>query len=100
MDKVVNEFIHSGTNIKLVSALNKYLIEQAWDKVSGAKDYTIKRFYKNGKLYITLNSSLVRTQLNFQREDIRKSINQALFEDELAQAYHNDAETVKELIIK
>ena len=41
----------------LTTGLNTRLIFKAWDEVSGASSFTLKRFFRSGKLYITLNSS-------------------------------------------
>ena len=49
---------------------NTQRIFMAWNEVSGAAQYTIKRFFRDGKLYITLSSSVVCSQLSMQK--IRK----------------------------
>jgi hypothetical protein len=35
----------------------------AWDQASGAAPYTIKRYFRDGKLFITLSSSVLCSQL-------------------------------------
>ena len=50
MEKLVEEYIRE---MKLSAGLNTQRIFEAWDTVSGAAAYTLKRFFRNGKLYIT-----------------------------------------------
>lgn len=53
-----------------------------WDEVSGAGRYSSNRFFRDGTLYVTMNSSLVRSQLSFQLDLIREKMNQMLDESE------------------
>ena len=78
---------------------NTNLIFSAWDAVSGAGAYTIKRFYRDGKLYITLSSSVICSQLNMQKDVLVAKINSALAGNELyiGQAAEGP---VKQLILK
>ncbi|MBR5702856.1 MAG: DUF721 domain-containing protein [Bacteroidales bacterium] len=78
---------------------NTNLIYSAWDTVSGAGAYTIKRFFRDGKLYITLSSSVICSQLLLQKDVLVAKINSALAGNEL---YIGQTEggPVKELILK
>ena len=38
--------------------MNNHLIFEAWERISGAGPYTVKRFFRDGKLYITLNRTI------------------------------------------
>ena len=78
---------------------NSYRIFAAWDKVSGASAYTIKRFFRDGKLYITLSSSVICMQLNMQKDVLLAKLNSAIAGDEL---YIGGAAEgpVKELILR
>ena len=83
---------------KLAAPHNTYRVNLAWDAASGAAKYTLKRFYRDRKLFITLSSSAVRSQLSFQKDALVAKMNQILAEDEL---YIPDGEAaVKELILK
>ena len=62
MEELVPMYIKS---MKLSAGLNTHRIFAAWDEASGAAQYTLKRFFRDGKLYITLNSSVVRNHLSF-----------------------------------
>lgn len=83
---------------KLASGLNTRCIYDAWDEASGAAAYTLKRFYRDGKLYITLSSSVVKSQLNFQKGLLLEKINSLLKDNELFTP--DGSAYVKELILK
>jgi len=89
-------FLSSG----LGSGHNTYRIFEAWDNASGAAQYTLRRYFRDGKLYITLNNSVVRGQLFFQKDALLEKINHLLEEDPLF--IRDDAKVgfVKELILK
>ena len=97
MSEVVELYIKS---MRLGPGLNTRRIFEAWDKVSGASRYTIRRFFRDGKLYITLNSSMVRTQLSFQKDAMVQMINQTLRSDELFVKDDPKVKFVEELILK
>lgn len=62
--------------------LYRKAVFQAWDEASGASKYTSNRFLKDGVLYITLSSSVVRSQLMFQKDFILLKINDMLRKSE------------------
>ena len=78
---------------------NTNLIFAAWDAVSGAGAYTIKRFFRDGKLYITLSSSVICSQLAMQKDVLVAKINSALAGNELYIGQAVDG-PVKQLILK
>ena len=80
MEEVVSRYIKS---MKLAAGLNTHRIYEAWDACSGAAPFTLKRFFKAGKLYITLRSSVVRNQLYFQKDLLVEKINAYLSDDPL-----------------
>lgn len=86
--------------MKLGPALNTRRVFLAWDKVSGAADYTLRRFYRDGTLYITMSSSALRALMNFRKEEMVKRINDELEKDELFVADDPTVGYVKELILK
>lgn len=85
--------------MKLASGLNTQRVFKAWDQASGAAGHTIGRFYRDGKLYITLSSSVVRSQLYFQKKALRESINEILKQDSLF-TKDDKVSYVKEIILK
>lgn len=68
---------------RLNSRLNERRIFEAWDQVSGAQAYTSRKFYRDGVLYITLNSSAARTHLSMQKDALLARINDILRSDSL-----------------
>lgn len=64
-------------------ALNTQRIFEAWDEASGAGEYTQKRFFRDGVLYVTTTSSVICSQLGFQRDTLLEKINSILEQDEL-----------------
>ena len=97
MEQVVKEFIHS---MKLTSGLNTQRVFAAWDACSGAGPYTLKRFYRGGKLYITLSSSVIRNQLYFQTDALVRKMNAFLEADELFTADGEGTAGIQQLILK
>jgi len=97
MSQVIEMYIKS---MKLSSGLNTRRIFEAWDKASGASRYTIRRYFRDGKLYVTLNSSMVRSHLSFQKEPLVAAINQILAQDELFIKDDPKVRFVEEIILK
>ena len=97
MEEIVSRYIKS---MKLASGLNTHRIFAAWDACSGAARFTIKRFFRNGKLYITLNSSVVRNQLFFQKDLLIEKMNTYLSGDSLFTKDNKTVGFVEELILK
>ena len=97
MDTLVQQYIKS---MKLAAGLNTQRIFAAWDACSGAGPFTLRRFFRNGKLYITLNSSVIRSQLYFQREALVEKMNAYLSQDELFTADNRTVNFIQELVLK
>ena len=97
LSELIHEYLRAS---KLASGLNTQRIFAAWDAASGAGRYTIRRFFRDGKLYITVDSSVVRSQLAFQRDTLLAKVNALLAQDELFTRTEGDADIVKELILK
>lgn len=97
MQELIQEYIK---NMKLSAGLNTQRIFAAWDEVSCAGPYTTRRFFRDGNLYITLNSSLVRNRLYFQKEDLIQRMNKFLLEDDLFVKDDPRVSLVKTLILK
>ena len=97
LETVVQQYIKS---MKIAAGLNTQRIFAAWDACSGAGPFTLKRFVRGGKLYITLNSSVLRIQLYFQRDVLVEKIYAFLSEDALFTADNKTVNFVQELILK
>jgi hypothetical protein len=97
MDELVQQYIKQ---MKLAAGLNTQRIFAAWDACSGAGPFTIKRFFRGGKLYITLKSSVIRNQLYFQRDALIEKMNAFLAEDPLFTADNRTVSFIRELILK
>ena len=97
MEEVVDIYIRE---MKLSSGLNTQLVFKAWNEVSGAGKYTLRKFYRDGVLTITLSSSMVRNTLFFQRDTLVKRINEYLEKDTLFTTDDARVSFVKELILK
>jgi len=81
-------------------ALNCHRIYEAWGVASGAGKHTLRKFFRDGKLYITLDSSVTRSQLSFQKEAILLKINNLPENDELFIKDLQKVSFVRELILK
>ena len=97
LEQVIREYLKAA---RMTGGLNTQRIYAAWDAVSGAARYTVRRFYRDGKLYITVDSSVVRSQLSFQRDTLLKEINALLAEDSLFTRDDVRVGFVRELILK
>jgi hypothetical protein len=97
LSDLIREYIQAS---KLTAGLNTQRIFAAWDAASGAGRYTVRRFFRDGKLYITVDSSVVRSQLSFQRDALLEKINALLVQDELFTCDDPRSGCVKELILK
>ena len=85
---------------RLAPGLNSRRIFAAWDAVSGAAPQTLKRFYRGGKLYITLNSSVARSRLGADKELLKQRINDFLSQDDFFIRDEGGSSWVEELILK
>ena len=97
MEEVIEEYIKSA---KMASGLNTQRVFAAWDECSGAGPFTLKRYFRSGTLYITLNSSVIRNQLSFQKAELVEKINATLSGDPLFTEDNRTAGFVKELVLK
>ena len=97
MSEVIQMYIQS---MKISAGLNTRRIFKAWDEASGAAQFTMKRYFRDGKLHITLNSSMARMQLSMQTDLIKEKINQILENDELFVKDDPRVRYVDEIILK
>lgn len=97
MDEVVKEYIRE---MKIASGLNEQLIFDAWDEVSGAASHTVSRYLRNGVLYCSLSSSVLRSRLFPRREELVRKINERLLGDTLFVRDDPKTGLVKQLILQ
>ena len=97
MEEVIEEYIKSA---KMASGLNTQRVFAAWDECSGAGPFTLKRYFRGGTLYVTLNSSVIRNQLSFQKEALIEKMNATLSGDPLFTSDNRTVGFIKELVLK
>lgn len=85
----------------LMKGWNANRVYMAWDKVSGVAGYTLNRNFVNGVLYCALSSSMVRSQVYFQKDVILADLNRTLRADSYFFALpKNGADPVKSIVLK
>ena len=97
MQELIGQYIRE---MKLSSGFNRQRVFEAWDVASGASRYTIDRFFRDGMLYCTISSSVVRNQLYFQKDVILRQINEILEKDEMLVRDGKDGPIVKNVILR
>ena len=97
MDSVMLRYVKA---MGISASHNSHRIFLAWDEASGAAANTIRRFFKDGTLTITLNSSVVRSVLLLQSDLLVAKINSILDEDELFIKDNPKLKKVEKLVLK
>lgn len=97
MDLLVSQYIKE---MKLVNGLNRQRIFEAWDVASGAGGYTVNKYLKNGVLYCSISSSVVRNQLSFQKTRILELMNDFLLKDALFVRDEGKTVFVKDVVLR
>lgn len=97
MEEVVSAYIKQ---MKIAAGLNTQRIYAAWDACSSAAPYTMRRYFRGGKLFITLSSSVIRNQLLFQKDALVEKMNEYLSKDPLFTQDNNSVSFVQTLILK
>ncbi len=64
-------------------AYNAQRVARVWNEVSGMERYTGNVWFKDGTLYVTLTSSVVRSRLSLMCPQLTERINEALCQDEM-----------------
>ncbi|MBR6246946.1 MAG: DUF721 domain-containing protein [Bacteroidales bacterium] len=93
MDELVAMFIK---NMRLTAGLNRQRIFEAWNQVSGASQYTLDKFVKDGVLYCRLSSSVARSKVNLQKDFILQMLNARLQTDSM---YDSSEGFVKSIVL-
>lgn len=80
LDEIIAQVLKAQN---LEQPLNDKRAEEAWDKVGGSafKKFTRKVEAKNGILYLSLSSSVVRNELMMAKQFIIKNLNKELGSD-------------------
>lgn len=86
-------------NSPLRDQFNSHLVFSAWDSASGAGPCTVKKFFRSGSLYVTVSSSVVRSQLLFRKTALIERMNALLSGNEFFCGGEGE-KYVKNLIIK
>ena len=97
MEEVIEEYIKSA---KIAAGLNTQRVFAAWDECSGAGPFTLKRYFRSGTLYITLNSSVIRNQLSFQKAALIEKMNATLSGDRLFTSDNRTVGYVQDLVLR
>ena len=74
---IIEEFIKEE---RLEEGLSRARLFKAWDLVVGetGSNATTNKYFKDGVLYCTVNSSILRTQMYYRKEDIMAHMNKML----------------------
>ena len=74
---IIEEFIKEE---HLEDGLNRTRLFKAWDLVVGevGAKATTNKYFRDGTLYCTINSSMLRTQMYYRKEDIIANMNKML----------------------
>jgi len=84
----------------LVRGLNEQRIFAAWDAVSNASGYTLSKSFRNGTLFCTMKSSVVRNELSFRTDMILKEINTFLMNDSMFIKDDPSTKMVSKLVLR
>ncbi|MCF0173861.1 MAG: DUF721 domain-containing protein [Bacteroidales bacterium] len=74
-------------------------VVDAWAKVTPAPQATISCVFSLGVLQVGINSSVIRSELSFQKEGLLNSINRCLDSEELIKALRKDDSPIVTKII-
>lgn len=97
MQELISQYIRE---MKLASGFNRQRVFEAWAEVSGASRYTVDMFFRDGNLYCTISSSVVRNQLYFQRDMLVRKMNEYLDRDDMLVRDAGGGPVVNNLILK
>lgn len=77
ISQVIAEYIKEQG---LEDGLQRVRIFQTWDLIVGERvaKTTVAKFYRDGILYCTINSSIIRSQLSYRKDDIIVQLNKML----------------------
>lgn len=79
---------------------NAYRIEKAWKEVSGSQGHTVRTFFKDGVLYVSLDSSVLRSRLSHLTDAMLGELNAALDRDERFIKGYSFSRKVDKIVLK
>ena len=97
MEELIGQYIRE---MKLAAGFNRQRIFEAWDVVSGASRYTMDRFFRDGILYCTISSSVVRNQLYFQRDVLVQKMNEYLDKESMLVRDVKESPVIRNIVLK
>lgn len=97
MNELIKMYISS---MKLSAGLNVQRVFAAWNEVSGAAQYTLRKYFRNGVLCVTMGSSVVRSRLTVRKSELIERINGILEDDELFTKEDPKVPVIKDIILK
>lgn len=97
MDELISRYIRE---MKISSGVNQMRVTEAWNTVSGASRYTLSVSYAGAVVYVSLNSSMARNQLYYQRDVIIRKMNEFLAEDSLFVRDPKGGPAVRNIVLK
>ena len=97
MESLVAQFIRE---MKLSSGINQVRVTEAWNNASGASRYTLSVSYVATYVYVTMNSSMARNQLYYQRDVLMQKMNEILAADSLFVGNPKGGPAVTNIILK
>ncbi len=97
VDAFIEACIHE---LGLRRGLNEQRVGEAWDVASNAANFTMSRAYRNGTLYVSISSAMVRSQLFLQKDAIMDQMNAILLKDNMFYMKDRDTKPVKNIILK
>lgn len=90
------------SDMHLLEGLRRQTVFNAWYDVSGAGRYTVGLFLNDGILYVSMSSSVVRSQLSFQLDGIVMAMNRQLAADKVFVKFYggNPHNPVRKIVLK
>ena len=97
MEEAIDQYIRS---MKLAAGLNTQRVFAAWDEASGAGASTLRRYYRDGVLHVSLASSVLRFELGLQKAQLIDRMNAWLMQDDLFVKDDPKVGLVKDIVLK
>lgn len=97
MDTIIKEYIRE---MQLAAGLDNQLVCEAWNKVSGAGNYTLGCRFSKGKLYVSVSTSVVRSRLFLRKKAILDEMNGILSGNSMFSGSKDGMPPVTDIILK
>ena len=97
MEEAIDQYIRS---MKLAAGLNTQRVFAAWDEASGAGASTLRRYYRDGVLHVSLASSVLRFELGLQKAQLIDRMNAWLMQDDLFVKDDPKVGLIKDIVLK